>query len=434
MARARLTVLLAIVFLLGGWLGWQGSRVAADPAPTPDESYEYTLLFSRVMQLVRQDYVDPKKVGYKELTYAALKGMLASLDHHSQFLDDEAFADLQRETQGGPFSGLGIIVGIKEDATVIVSPMENSPAGLAGLLPGDRILRINGKSTEHLALDTVGDMLKGAIGEKATLTILRPSSQGPADDDVFEVTLTREVIELHSVKDPHLLPAGVAGKDKVGYLRIEEFGENTPAEFDQALDALERQGMEALVIDLRNNPGGLVDAAVQVAGQFMPPDTVIVSLKGRTPDQDQAFRAKGGRERPNYPIAILINGYSASAAEIVAGAFKDLKRAVLVGETTFGKGSVQTVQALGNGIGLRITTARYFTPGGESINEIGVAPDLAVPITNEEERRIILSEAKRALTPEEQAEAAKADDRQLVRAVSALRAVSAYRAKKDAGH
>jgi carboxyl-terminal processing protease len=264
MARARLTVLLAVVFLLGGWLGWQGSRVAADPAPTPDESYEYTLLFSRVMQLVRQDYVDPKKVGYKELTYAALRGMLASLDHHSQFLDDEAFADLQRETQGGPFSGLGIIVGIKEDATVIVSPMENSPAGRAGLLPGDRILRINGKSTEHLSLDTVGDMLKGAIGVKAMLTILRPSSKGPADDDVFEVTLTREVIELHSVKDPHLLPAGVAGKDKVGYLRIEEFGENTPAEFDQALDALERQGMEALVIDLRNNPGGLVDAAVQV--------------------------------------------------------------------------------------------------------------------------------------------------------------------------
>ena len=430
MARARLTVLLAVVFLLGGWLGRQGSRVTADPAPaSPDQSYEYTLLFSRVMQLVRQDYFDPSKVGYKELTYAALKGMLASLDPHSQFLDEEAFADLQRETQGGPFSGLGIVVGEKDDATVIVSPMENSPAGRAGLLPGDRILRINGKTTEHLALGAVGDMLKGKIGEPATLTILRPSSRGPGDDQVFDVTLTREIIELHSVKDPHLLAADVAGKDKVGYLRIEEFGQNTPEEFNRALDGLEKQGIEALVIDLRNNPGGLVDAAVEVAGQFMPPGTVIVSLKGRSPDQDEAFRAKDGRTRPNYPVAILINGYSASAAEIVAGAFKDLNRAVLVGETTFGKGSVQTVQSLGNGIGMRLTTARYFTPSGKSIHEIGVTPDLVVPITNEEERRIILAEAKRALSPEEQAEAAKADDRQLTRAVSALRAVRAFKAK-----
>jgi len=430
MARARLTVLLAVVFLLGGWLGRQGSRVTADPAPaSPDESYEYTLLFSRVMQLVRQDYFDPSKVGYKELTYAALKGMLSSLDPHSQFLDEEAFADLQRETQGGPFSGLGIVVGEKNESTVIVSPMENSPAGRAGLLPGDRILRINGKTTEHLALGTVGDMLKGKIGEQATLTILRPSSNGPSSDQVFDVTLTREIIELHSVKDPHLLAADVAGQDKVGYLRIEEFGQNTPEEFNRALDGLEKQGIEALVIDLRNNPGGLVDAAVEVAGQFMPPGTVIVSLKGRSPDQDQSFRAKEGRERPNYPVAILINGYSASAAEIVAGAFKDLNRAVLVGETTFGKGSVQTVQSLGNSIGMRLTTARYFTPSGKSIHEIGVTPTLVVPITNEEERRIILAEAKRSLTPEEKAEAAKADDRQLTRAVSALRAVRAFRLK-----
>jgi len=433
MARARLTVLLAASFLLGGLLGWQNSRVTADPAPapSPDESYQYTLLFSRVMQLVRQDYVDPSKVGYKKLTYAALKGMLASLDKHSQFLDDEAFADLQRETQGGPFSGLGIIVGNKDDATIIVSPMENSPAGRAGLLPGDRILRINGVSTEHLSLEAVGDMLKGAVGEKATLTILRSASSGVGEGDVFEVPLTREVIELHSVKDPHLLPARLGGKDKVGYLRIEEFGENTPTEFDHALDDLEKQGMQALVIDLRNNPGGVVDAAVEVAGQFLPPNTVVVSLKGRSADLDQSFRAKEGRQRANYPVAVLINGYSASAAEIVAGALKDLKRAVLVGETTFGKGSVQTVQSLGNGIGLRITTAKYFTPSGKSIHEIGVTPDLSVPVTNAEERRVILAEAKRALTPEEKSEAAKADDRQLERAVSALRTVRVYRAKQE---
>jgi carboxyl-terminal processing protease len=435
MARLRLTVLIAAAFLLGGLLGWRGARVGADPAqasasPPADESYQYILLFSRVLQIVRQDYVDPSKVGYKELTYAALKGMLASLDPHSQFLDDEAFAELQRQTQGGPFVGLGIIVGVKDGVTVIVSPMEGSPAGSAGLLPGDRILRINGLTTEHLSLAAVGDLLKGNAGEKATLTIMRPSANGAANGDVFEKTLTREVIQLHSVKDPRLLPETLAGSDKIGYLRIEEFGQETPQEFDHALDGLEAQGLQALVIDLRNNPGGVVDAAVDVTGEFVPANSVIVSLKGRSTAQDEVFRAKGDRQRGDYPVVLLINGYSASAAEIMSGALQDLKRAVLVGEQTFGKGSVQTVQSLDHGIGLRLTTAKYFTPSGRSIQEVGITPEIPVPITNVEERRIILSEAKRSLTAEEKIEAAQADDRQLQRAVSALRAVCVYRAKQ----
>jgi carboxyl-terminal processing protease len=435
MARLRLVILVGLAFLLGGLAGWRGASLSADPAPTPglDPSYQYMLLFARVLQLVRQDYVDPAKVGYKELTYAALRGMLASLDPHSQFLDEEDFAELQRETQGGPFSGLGIVVGVKDGTTVIVSPMEGSPAGRAGLLPGDRILRIDGQSTEHMSLDAVGNLLKGQIGEKATLTILRPSSPGAMEGQVFEVPLTREVITLHSVKDPHLLPTALAGHDKVGYVRIEEFGAQTGREFDDALDSLEAQGMDELVIDLRNNPGGLVDAAVQVAGEFVPPDAVVVTLRGRDPKQDQAFRAKGDRHRSGYPVALLINGYTASAAEIVSGALQDLTPTVLVGEQTFGKGVVQTVQSLGDGIGVRITTAKYYTPNNRSIQEIGITPDIEVPITNAEERRIILAEAKRALTPEEQAEAAKADDRQLTRAVIALRTVEAVTRKGKNG-
>jgi carboxyl-terminal processing protease len=447
MHRARLTVLLAVVFLLNGVIGVSHhAGLTADPtAPTPvapsppadasapgaDDSFQYTLLFSRVMQLVRQNYVDPKKVGYKELTYAALKGMLASLDPHSQFLDEEAFADLQRETRGGPFSGLGIIVGAKDNAIVIVEPMEDSPAGRAGLMPGDRIMKINGKSTEKMSLATVGDLLKGAVGEKASLTILRPSDAKPNDGDVFEVNLTREVIQVTSVKDPHLLPAKIAGTDKVGYVRIEEFGQQTPEELVQALNGLEKAGMNSLVIDLRNNPGGLLEAAVEVAGGFVRPNTVIVSIKGRSPAQDEDFSAKTTRPRPTYPIALLINGYSASAAEIVAGALKDLKRALLVGETTFGKGSVQTVQPLGNGIGLRLTTAKYYTPSNRVIHEVGITPDLAVPITDAEDRAIILAEAKRALSPEEKIEVAGMEDRQLERAVSALRSWGAYRERQS---
>ncbi len=449
MHRARLTILLAAVFLLNGVVGWQyRPGIVADPTPPPpvapappdgttpgaDDSFQYTLLFSRVMQLVRQNYVDPKKVGYKDLTYAALKGMLASLDPHSQFLDEEAFADLQRETKGGPFSGLGVIVGAKDNAIVIMSPMEGSPASRAGLMPGDRIMKINGKSTERMTLATVGDLLKGAIGEKTTLTILRPKDGTPDDGDVFEVTLTRGIIEVTSVKDAHVLPAKIAGTDKVGYIRIEEFGQTTPEEFNRALDGLEKQGIEALVIDLRNNPGGLLDAAVEVAGGFVAPNTVIVSIKGRNADQNQDFRAKAGVQHPNYPIALLINGYSASAAEIVAGALKDLDRAILVGETTFGKGSVQTVQSLGNGIGLRLTTAKYYTPSNRVIHEVGIAPDLSVPITDDEERGIILAHTRRALSPEEKAEVARMEDRQLERAVTALRGWGAYHQRQEALH
>ncbi len=190
--------------------------------------------------------------------------------------------------------------------------------------------------------------------------------------------------------------------------------------------------MNSLVIDLRNNPGGLLEAAVEVAGGFVRPNTVIVSIKGRSAAQDEDFSAKTTRPRPTYPIALLINGYSASAAEIVAGALKDLKRAVLVGETTFGKGSVQTVQPLGGGLGLRLTTAKYYTPSNRVIHEVGISPDLAVPITDAEDRAIILSEAKRALSPEEQIEVAGMEDRQLERAVSVLRSWKAYRERQSA--
>src|SRR5476651_2298086 len=382
MARARLTVLLPAFFLLTGFLGWESGRSAA-VADKPDESYQDVLLFARVLHLIRQDYVDESKTTYKDLTYAALRGMLSSLDPHSQFLDEESFQDIQRETKG-EFSGLGIVIGVKEGSLVILSPMEDSPGGRAGLMPGDRILKIDGKNTEKMTLAAAEKALKGQTGEKAHLTLLRPVAGAPGGGKVFEVTLTRETIRVASVKDAHLLPASMAGQDKIGYVRIEEFAENTSDELDHALESLEHAGIEGLVIDLRNNPGGLLDSAVDVAGKFVPPNTVIVSTKGRTTDLSQDFRARVQREQPDYPIALLINGYSASGAEIVAGALKDLQRAILVGETTFGKGSVQSVIQLQDGSAVRLTTAKYYTPSKQVIHEHGVAPNIHATLTTEQ--------------------------------------------------
>jgi carboxyl-terminal processing protease len=430
--RARLTILLTVVLLLNGVFGLESWMSAAgsnnDP---PDESYQYTLLFARVMQLVRQDYVDKDKVAYKDLTYAALRGMLSSLDPHSQFLDEESFQDIERETHG-EFSGLGIVVGVKDGALVILSPMDDSPGGRAGLMPGDRILRIGDKSTERMSLAVAMKALKGKTGEKARLTLLRPNAGAPGGGTTFEVELTRETIRVASVKDARILPASLAGQDKIGYIRIEEFGENTSDEVDHALENLQHQGMQALVVDLRNNPGGLLDAAVDVAGKFLPPNVIVVSTRGRTADQEQEFRGRSQREQPDYPMAVLINGYSASGAEIMAGALKDLKRAILVGETTFGKGSVQTVQSLGNGIGLRLTTAKYYTPSRKTIHEVGIAPDISVPISDAEERRIVLAEEKHGLSTDEKSDAPRAEDRQLERAVSSLRSVRIYRERQAA--
>ncbi len=430
MARARLTILLTAFFLLTGILGWESGRSAA-PAEKPDESYRYTLLFARVLHLIQRDYVDPSKVGCKDLTYAALRGMLSSLDPHSQFLDEQSLQDIQRETKG-EFSGLGIVIAVKDGGLVILSPMEDSPGGRAGLMPGDRILKIDGRNTEKMTLAAAEKALKGQPGEKARLTLLRPVAGALGGGTVFEVTLTRETIRVASVKDARLLPAPMAGQDKIGYVRIEEFAENTSDELDHALESLEHAGIEGLVIDLRNNPGGLLDSAVAVAGKFLPPNTVVVSTKGRTADQSQDFRAPMQPRHPDYPITLLINGYSASGAEIVAGALKDLNRAILVGETTFGKGSVQTVQPLGNGVGLRLTMAKYYTPSKKTIHEVGVSPDIEVPISDAEERRIVLAEAKRPLTPEEQADAAKMEDRQLERAVRSLRSILIYRERQAA--
>ncbi len=381
-----------------------------------EEAYEATWLSTRVLELIRQEYVDPSKTEYRSLIYAGLRGMLENLDPHSQFLDEEALAELQKETKG-EFSGVGLVVTTQRGQLIVSAPMEDTPGFRAGLLPGDRILKIDGKTTETMPLHEATKRLRGERGEPVTLTIGRSAAGDPsAAGQVFEVKLVRELIKVATVRDAKLLPPALSGSARIGYIRIEQLGENTAAEFNRALNQLDDKGMDGLVLDLRNNPGGLLDAAVDIAGEFLPPNQLVVSTEGRKPEHNNQYHSHNSQQRAAYPIVILVNAYSASGAEIIAGALRDLRRAVLLGETTFGKGSVQSVQDLGGGVGLRLTTAHYYTPSHQKIHEVGVSPDIIAPITEQEERalflaRVPLVKAKSAAPPA---------DRQLERAAGII--------------
>jgi carboxyl-terminal processing protease len=431
--RLALALLLAAVFIGGngylGWQAWQGE--GAQAAPVRDEEADYrqlTFLFTRVLEVIRQEYVDEKKVNYKELYYAALRGMVNSLDPHSQFLDEEAFLETKRDTEG-EFSGLGLVVGMnKEKQLIVLTPIEDTPGGRAGIMPGDRILKIEGRSTEKMPLNQAKKLLQGTKNTKVKLTLLRPpeSDKKNSQGDIAELELTREVIRVTTVKEAKLLPTEIAGDEKVGYVRLEQFARNSAEEMEAALLKLEAAGMQSLVLDLRNNPGGLLPAAVDVAGKFLAPGTMVVSTRGRNAEKMQEFKSREIHPHPNYPIALLVNSYSASGAEIVAGALKDLKRAVLIGETTFGKGSVQSVEELGNGVGLRLTTAKYYTPSKKVIHEVGVEPDIVAPISDYEERQLVMSRSARVLTAEEKNELRDFHDTQLERAVAALKGIRIF--------
>jgi carboxyl-terminal processing protease len=400
-----------------------GLRVfQATAAPDRDETgYSSIALFARTMQLVRQDYVDSQKVDYDELTHAALKGMLSSLDPHSQFMEVKDFKGMQDDTNSR-FGGLGVQVTMKDGVLTIVTPMEDSPGFRAGLMPGDQIVKIDGSSTEKLDLNDAIEKLRGEAGEKVTLTILRPSTK-----EIKDFAMVRETIKVASVKDARILPPEMSGPLKIGYARITQFNAPTAAELSKKLDDLEKQGMQAFVLDLRFNPGGLLSSAVDVAGQFLPPKTVVVSTEGRSPSQSRTYPTSDKlRVRPKYPLAVLINGGSASGSEIVAGALKDLNRAILVGETTFGKGSVQSVIQLQDGSAVRLTTAKYYTPSKKVIHEHGVEPTIRATMTSEQERQLMTQRRDDVPTDADKKETSTFRDTQLERAVDALKGVMIY--------
>jgi carboxyl-terminal processing protease len=403
-----------------------GARVFLNSAQgaEKDSPYPSLELFSYVMEKVRKDYVDGQKVTYQDLVYGALKGMLNTLDPHSEFMEPEKYKELQNDTQGA-FGGLGIVVSMKDNFITVVAPMDDSPGFKAGILSGDRIIRIDGKSTEKMALQDAVKTLRGEPGTEIRLTVFRPTS-----NKVQEFTLTRSVINIDMVKDINGKKEFPLSENKIGYVRLVQFGEKTSDDLEAALRTLRKQGMQGLVLDLRWNPGGLLEQAVDVCEKFLPRGQLVVTTEGRNAAQNSSRYANGhGDELKGMPMVVLVNLGSASASEIVAGCLQDVKRAIVLGEKSFGKGSVQSILPLQDGSALRLTTAKYYTPSHKVIHEEGITPDIPVPMTDEEDRDIQLQRAPGGLDsiPDKDRErAANARDPQLDRAMDLLKAITTF--------
>ena len=376
-----MTAALAINLVIGAHIFSQ-ETAAAEAGGTKESPLEMYTLFSKVVEQVRANYVDTDKSDYQELIEGALRGMLQSLDPHSQFMDKEVFKAMQEDT-AGKFGGLGITIGIKDMLLTVIAPMEGTPAFRAGLLSGDKITEINGDSTDGLALDEAVKKLRGDPGTKVKLKIFRPKTQL-----MKEFELERAIINVPSVKDTQVLDGGI------GYVRMLQFGEDTARDLQKELDKLEGEKVRALVLDLRSNPGGLLSAAVEVAQKFLRRGDLIVFTRGRDRRIERSYRARARKTFSGVPMVVLINGYSASASEIVAGALQDNRRAVLVGEKSFGKGSVQSVLPQDGGTAIRLTTAKYYTPSERVIHDVGIEPDVVVPMSVENWRDILVARNK----------------------------------------
>jgi carboxyl-terminal processing protease len=334
-------------------------------AHAKSDTYDELRTFTRALELIRSNYVEDPDT--KELMYGAIRGMLASLDPHSSFMTERAFKEINMDIKG-EFQGVGIQIGIKNQQLTIISPIEDTPADRAGLGAGDKIMKINDEWTKDMTIEEAVDRMRGPKGTPVRLLIYREGWDKPK-----EFKIVRDVIKVASVKSRML-------EGDIGYVRIIQFQGRTSDDVEKALKKLEEQGMKRLVLDMRNNPGGLLDASVDVSSLFLPKEKLVVYIQGRQKDDRKDFYATGEYPDRPYPVVVLVNSGSASASEIVAGALQDSKRAVIVGTQTFGKGSVQTVFPLDGGTGIRLTTAKYYTPSGRSIQNVGITPDLVIKL------------------------------------------------------
>jgi carboxyl-terminal processing protease len=395
-----------------------------------DELFKQVSLFSDALAIIRSDYVEEIKP--RDLIYGALKGMLASLDPHSQFMDPDTYNELKIDKEG-KFGGLGIEITMDDDLPTVVTPIEDTPAWKAGLKVHDKIIKINNELTRNLTLTEVVKKLRGKPGESVDITILRESEK-----KILEFKIVRDVIKIKYIKEAKIL------EDGIGYMRLVEFGENTAKDLEAALDNLKKAGMNALILDLRNNPGGLLDSAVLVAEKFLEKGKLIVYTKGRKDSQNLRFSSEEAHPLLGLPMVVLINDGSASGSEIVAGALQDYKRAIIVGIKSFGKGSVQTVVPLNDGSAISLTTSKYFTPLGRQIHNKGVIPDIVVeegviltekqPVVEKPKDELqVLEDKEKQLPAGELPGKDPADyksDNQLMRSVDILKAVKIYKDNK----
>lgn len=431
-----ISVVLSGVTLLGVSKLVKADTTVTGKKETKDDLYSKVELFSYTISTIQAEYVDEKTP--KDLIYGSLKGMLSSLDPHSQFLDPSDYKDLKTETQG-KFGGLGIEITIKDSLITIITPIEDTPAWKEGLKAGDKIVKIEKELTRDMTLDEAVKKLRGDPGTKIHITILREK-----EGLIKEYTITREIIHVNDIKNPHIID------EHIGYIRLTEFREDSYKEFHEAIKKLKEQGADSLIVDLRNNPGGLLNVAIKICEDFLPFGKTIVSTKGRHPSQDSLSKSNNiNGQFLKMPMAILINEGSASASEIFSGAMKDNKRAVTVGTKSFGKGSVQSVIPMPDGSGLRLTTAKYFTPSGICIHGIGITPDVFVErieakdekdddkkkektadvekifddVSKNDKSEVITEQKKKALEQKKKDES----DNQLQAAVNVIKGIRVYR-------
>lgn len=437
MRRIGLFAVLAAGTLAALTVGSRAQRAGAvdllPPSVTNEHeiAYDQMELLAEAMLHIKKFYITEKS--YSNIVNGALHGMLSALDPHSGFLDPEELSAMQEDTEG-QFGGIGIQIGVKEGVLTVITPIEDTPGYRAGLLAGDRILAIDGHKTQGMSLPEAMTKLRGEKGSTVRLTILGRQAEEPR-----EVAVVRDDIVVPTVKGARIL------KNGVGYIRIVQFSAPTAASVREKMEQLVKKGMTSLVLDLRNNPGGLLTSAIEVSQLFLDRGAMVVSIKGRGSEDDEKVPSfsKGTFHWNKGPMVVLINGGSASAAEIVAGALQDHGRAVLVGDTSYGKGSVQSVIRLRPGGGasaLRLTTAYYYTPSGRLIHEKGIDPDIRVPVMPDAWRRAQIrrahSENPELFTEQEKADYANASDAALLRAVDMLDAVQIFqsaRAEKKEG-
>ena len=363
MLRKRVLVIWLFIFIVasaGIFIGrWSVTSVSAE-----GEGYEELRTFTEVMSMVKKYYVEEVKT--KDLVNGAIKGMLTSLDPHSSFMTPDAYKEMQVDTKG-EFGGLGIQIGIKDSMLTVIAPIEDTPAFKAGIKAGDKILKINSESTKDMTMQDAVSKMRGVPKTPVTLSILREGWK-----DTKDFTIVRDIIKIKSVKSKVL-------DDHIGYIKLSQFQEQTADDLAAAIKQLNDSKVTSLILDLRNDPGGLLNSAIDVTSQFLPKGKLVVYTKTRSGEKSEFLT--NGENTFTPPMIVLVNQGSASASEIVAGALKDWNRAAILGTQTFGKGSVQTVIPLSGGAGLRLTTAKYYTPKGTSIQNTGITPDIVVKLT-----------------------------------------------------